>query len=157
LKVPPHSSPTEQKIVQEIGQLLPRVRRAFWTDATRRLETVGETMLGWRVLGCVRRVGPATQCEIADVVAQHPAGVCRTLDDLEDRGLVKRTRDAADRRRMKVSLTPVGRRRWQTLLPEVVRSMGYAFEPLSAAELRTLRDILRKLAPEPNGATQRRR
>jgi DNA-binding MarR family transcriptional regulator len=155
--VPPHSNPAEQKLFQEIGQFMPRVRRAVWAEATRRLGAVGETMLAWRVLGCVRRCGPLTQRELADAVAQHPAGVCRLLDDLERRGLVKRTRNTKDRRRMMVSLTTAGRRRWHALLPEVVQSMGHALEPLSGAEVRTLRDILRKLVSDQNNIPRRGR
>jgi DNA-binding MarR family transcriptional regulator len=156
-QVPPRSSVAEQKVFQEIGQLMPLVRRVLWSAANRRLETFWETMLAWRVLACVKRAGPAAQRELADAVAQDPAVVCRLLDDLEERGLVHRVRDVEDRRRMMVRLTPAGRRRWQALLPEVVRAVGLALEPLSGAEQRTLRDLLRKLVDEWNGAARRSR
>jgi DNA-binding MarR family transcriptional regulator len=143
--MPPRSSSTEQQLLQEIGRLIPRVRRSIWAGAVHRLEAHGETMLAWQVLGGAQRTGPSTQRELADAVSQHPAGVCRLLDDLEKRGLVKRSRDAGDRRRMIVRVTAAGRKRWQMLLPEVVCSVEETVSPLSDAERRALRDILRKV------------
>jgi DNA-binding MarR family transcriptional regulator len=145
LTMPPRSASPEQQLLQDIGRLIPRVRRSIWAGATHRLEARGETMLAWQVLGGVRRTGPSTQRELAEAVSQHPAGVCRLLDDLEKRGLVTRTRDTGDRRRMIVRVTAAGRRRWQTLLPEVVRSVEKTVSPLSDAERRSLRDLLRKV------------
>jgi DNA-binding MarR family transcriptional regulator len=153
--VPPRSDSDRLMVLQEIGQLLPRVRRLVFSAATRRLEPTGETMLTWRVLGWALKLGPVTQRDLADAVAQHPAGLGRLLDDLEGRGLVQRTRDAGDRRRVRVVVTPAGRKRWEALLPEVVRSVEQTLSPLSEAQQRTLGDLLRKVVSgqsrAPNG------
>ncbi|HEX9294179.1 MAG TPA: MarR family transcriptional regulator, partial [Polyangiaceae bacterium] len=79
-------------------------------------------------------------------IAQHPAGVSRLLDELEKRGDVLRSRDPRDRRKVHVAVTPRGRRRFDTALPEVAQAVEQAFEPLSESERRLLRDLLRKVA-----------
>jgi DNA-binding MarR family transcriptional regulator len=151
------SAHTEQNVYQEIGQLVPRVRRLFSIAADRRLRAVGETMLAWRALGCAMRSGRCTQRELADAVGQHPAGVCRLLDDFEGRGLVARLRDPHDRRRRMVTVTAAGRRRWQLLLPEVLLAVEHAVAPLSEAERRALRDLLRKLVADADAPRASRR
>jgi len=143
--VPTKPRPQSRALVEELGMLIAKARRLVWTNATRRLEQSGDSMLSWQVLALLIRAGKLTQTEVAVALLQHPAGVSRLLDELEKQGSVERVRDAADRRRVHVHATPRGERRFRSILPEVIRGVDQALEPLSDAERRTLRDLLRKI------------
>src|SRR5882724_2035543 len=128
--------------------LIAKARRMVWTNATRRLDESGESMLGWQLLALLVRTGKRNQTEVSVALAQHPAGVSRLLDDLEKQGLVARTRDVDDRRRVYVDATARGRRRYRSMLPEVLLGVERALEPLSESERRSLRDILLKVVSQ---------
>ena len=52
--------------------------------------------------------GPVSQQGLADVLSLDPSNVVGLLNELEERGLITRRRDPADRRRHIVRLSPVG-------------------------------------------------
>jgi DNA-binding MarR family transcriptional regulator len=143
-----------QSLAEELGMLIAKTRRMVWANATRRLEEAGESMLAWQVLAHLMRAGRQTQTEVAAALAQHPAGVSRLLDELEKQGYVARRRDRVDRRRVHVEATAGGRRRFRSILPEVVRGVEQVLEPLSEPDKRVLRRLLRKVVlqdPECRG------
>jgi DNA-binding MarR family transcriptional regulator len=152
--------PRSETLVEELGMLISKTRKMVYADASRR---VGESFLAWQVLAVLVRGGKRTQTEVSTALAQHPAGVSRLLDDLEKQGYVARSRDSEDRRRVQVEATPRGQRRFRSILPEVVRGVDHALEPLTDDERRVLRDLLRKVvsqdpeykSPAPNGGGAR--
>jgi MarR family transcriptional regulator, organic hydroperoxide resistance regulator len=143
--VPSKPRSQSRALVEELGMLIAKARRMVWTNATRRLEESGDSLLAWQVLAVLIRAGKLTQTEVAVALLQHPAGVSRLLDDLEKQGSVERRRDSADRRRVYVHATARGERRFRSILPEVIRGVDQALDPLSEVERRTLRDLLRKI------------
>jgi len=132
----------------ELGMLISLTRRTVWTSAMRRLEASGESMLAWQLLAHLVRAGKSTQSALAAGIAQHPAGVSRLLDDLEKQGYVSRRRDPADRRRVHVVALARGKRRFESILPDVVKAVDQALQPLGDSERRTLRDLLRKVVAQ---------
>jgi DNA-binding MarR family transcriptional regulator len=58
----------------------------------------------------LRAAGPLTQVCLARATANDPSTIVRLLDDLEERGFVRRRRSETDRRAMTVSLTASGRK-----------------------------------------------
>src|SRR5256885_16602857 len=90
----------EKVLAEDLGILVAKVRRAVWARASGRLESMGESMLTYHVLACLVKHGPKTQNELATATAQHPAGICRLLSDLEEGELVKRKRDASAMRKV---------------------------------------------------------
>lgn len=86
-----------------------------------------------------------TQRSLAAAIGIGEATLTHHLTTLERRGLVRRTRDEADRRVQLIELTPEGRTAF-----EAMRTAAIAFDKkmraaLSPAEIDALRDILRRL------------
>jgi len=132
----------------ELGILLGKARRLTFSRAGHNLEVLGESVHAWQLLNHLRRLGSATQRELATSAAQHPAGVSRLLEDLEEQGRVVRRRSREDRRKLVVALTAKGRAHLAAMQPEVERGVEEVVSRLSAAEQRALRTLLLKLCAE---------
>ena len=81
------------------------------------------------------------QTEVAALratLALDPGYLSRLVSRLEERGLLRRTRSAADARRQVLSLTAKGRRRFEVLDERSAREVRGLLEPLSAGERRRL-------------------
>jgi DNA-binding MarR family transcriptional regulator len=84
-----------------------------------------------------------TAGELAQAVGLSPGAVTTVLDRLEGRGFVSRTRDAGDRRRVTVKLTPeANRRAWEAYSP-LGEMGGPLIAELSDAELGAVIRFLR--------------
>ena len=60
------------------------------------------------ILGVLRRSGGLSQQGLAEVLHMHPSGLVALIDDLEERGLVKRQGNLDDRRIYELHLTDKG-------------------------------------------------
>ena len=89
--------------------------------------------------------GAMTPSELAEITLRSTGGMTQIIDRLVADGLVRRTPDAGDRRKVVVALTPKGRR--------VVDKAGAAYEaerervlgPLSDTELHEIDRAIRRL------------
>ena len=133
------------KLTDELGWLIPRTRRLVFNRVHERLQRLGASMFLWPLLRRITNQGALSQLELARLTAQHPAAVCRSLEELERREFVRRTRDVRDRRRVLVTATARGRAYCLRLHPEVLLGVDEALRPLSRAERATLGVLLRKL------------
>src|ERR1700759_1867135 len=96
------------------------VERAF----DEALAAYGGTLPVWLILLNLKIRKPANQRELADAVGVREATVTHHLNTLDTRGLVTRTRDAANRRVQVAPLTPEG----EPLFPRL-RTAARAFDP----------------------------
>ena len=119
-----------------------RVRRRLVAEADRRLAQRGEGVLPFQVLSALGRQGPMSQNEPAQHIGQHPTGISRLLDEMEQAGLVRRTRDRSDRRKILVEASARGRAILTRGRPLVDAAVEEVLAPLGIAERRTLRDLL---------------
>jgi DNA-binding MarR family transcriptional regulator len=87
-----------------------------------------------------------TQQDLAALAQIDPSSMVAVLDGLEERGVVERRVDPADRRRRAVHLTDEGAQRWKALQREARKTATEFLAPLSATERSTLNGLLRKLA-----------
>ena len=87
---------------------------------------------------------PMPTLSIAGKLVSRAPDITRMLDKLEESGLIERTRSATDRRAVLVSITPSG----NVVLGEIVDKLKDCHEQqlghLSATELRSLTQLLRK-------------
>jgi DNA-binding MarR family transcriptional regulator len=89
--------------------------------------------------------GPLSLTELAEVVRVDAPYATLIVDNLEERGLVERRPDPADRRRKLVALTPEGKEAAQRAL-RIKRDPPPGFASLTAAELDVLEDLVRRIA-----------
>ena len=143
--------PPAPALAEELGTLVGRTRRLLRAEAERRVAARGESLVAWQLLKHLVRSGPATQVELAQAIAQDPAGISRLLEPLEEAGAVRRVRDPVDRRRLVASATARGRKRFLAVTPSVVEGFERLLETLEAAEVLELRRILRKLLGDAAG------
>ncbi len=127
---------------EEIASGIVRVRKRMITLADRRLGERGETVVAWQVLSALQRCGPSAQNELAQHIGQHPTGMSRLLEELEQARLVRRARDRSDRRKVLVEPTARGRTFLELGRPLVDAAVEEVLAPLDRAERRTLRDLL---------------
>lgn len=110
------------------------------------LRPLGLTEPEYRVLAALyAREGAACPRDLCAALAQSPANLTRICDTLVRRGLVSRTLDSRDRRRMHLTLRPAGQRLLEKLFPAMCVGIGTVFEGFSAAEKKRLLDGLKKL------------
>ena len=92
--------------------------------------------------------GPLSLSGLAETVGVDAPYATLIVDGLEERGLVERQSDPADRRRKLVTLTPAGR----DAVAEVLRIQlepPPGFDRLSAAELDTLEKLVHRITAGP--------
>ncbi|MDP1822608.1 MAG: MarR family transcriptional regulator [Archangium sp.] len=107
------------------------------------------------ILRELRSSGPISQVSLARATASDPSFMVRLLDDLEERGLVRRSRSKADRREMAVGLTPKGRKALGPLDAALER-LGEATEAgLTARERAVFVTLAGKIGRSLTSASQR--
>lgn len=108
--------------------------------------TVGNlTYSQFAVLEALYHIGSMTQGEISGKVLQSTSNITTVIDNLERDGLVRRERDAKDRRVIHVHLTKAGTREVEAVLPGHVAALVEEFSTLSASEQETLGELCKKL------------
>jgi DNA-binding MarR family transcriptional regulator len=101
------------------------------------------------VLALIHQEGPQSQHRLGELLRIDRTTMVTVIDELEQRGLVQRTRDPADRRRYAITLTPEGDKLMAGDLGRLDQRVNAAFlRPLSAAERRQLVELLRRLVGE---------
>lgn len=138
---------------ERLARAVGRLRRDMSARATRVMERQGAPLVHWQLISAVAFEGLHSQVALAARVGMDPAGTSRALDELEQAGLVKRTRGGRDRRRVSITLTPRGRRWYARVRDLVMAELAPVFEPLSPREGRQLEALLSRVAPHSSGST----
>ena len=143
---------------QEVGgrghQIAPVLEfmRSLWAldHALQRASIRMEAVLGLtapqrfviRILGALPRLTPA---ELAELLHVDRGSVTALLKRLEARGLVARSPDDQDGRRVLLSLSPGGRKLDQPARVSVEHAVATVLERTSAADLASVRRVLGRL------------
>lgn len=97
------------------------------------------------VLEALYHLGPLSQKSIGEKLLYSKSNIVAIIDALERDGLVKRQRDAQDRRFINVSITSQGTSLIEILLPMHVKAITEEFACLSSAEQDQLARLCKKL------------
>jgi DNA-binding MarR family transcriptional regulator len=128
-----------EDLLFEINETARALRRVF----DQRAATAGVTRPQWRVLARLKREPGLRQVELAERLDMEPITLCRSVDRLEEAGLVERNPDPSDRRAWRLQLTDKA-----TPLIKQLRGLAhdFAMEAMEGMEEADLRKLQQQLA-----------
>ena len=145
---------------RSLAMLLIRAREAVMQRWRPFLHERGLTDQQWRVMRALREVDSLEIVELAKRCCIHPASLSRILPNLAAEGVISRRHNAADQRRVIVSLSPRGRRltdkvvaEGQRIYQELARDIGEERLDHLYGRLEELVELLD--AEKPNDRTRR--
>jgi MarR family transcriptional regulator for hemolysin len=128
-----------------IGLRLTRTARAVSQAFERAMAEAGGSASTWQVLLLVRSQRWGTQSQMAEAMGITGATLTHHLNALEDQGLVRRWREAGNRRAQHVELTDTGAEVFDRLRAVAVAHDARLRSGLTEAETAQLAELLDKL------------
>jgi homoprotocatechuate degradation regulator HpaR len=143
---------------RSLAMLLLLAREAVMQRWRPFLHARGLTDQQWRVMRALREVDSLEIIELGKRCCIHPASLSRILPKLAAEGIVSRCSNAADHRRVIVSLAPAGRRLVEESLAEGARIHAEIARDIGPERLDHLYEHLEEVldllaAAKPNGGT----
>ena len=135
-----------RELVSSPSFLLKRLGWAVKDRVADAFEDASSRAYHYAVLAVLEEGDRETQATIADALAYDRSYLVGLLDELEERSLIERRRDPADRRRHIVRVTPAGKKSLARLRAVHEKVDDEFFAPLSADERKTLHTLLLRLA-----------
>ena len=130
---------------RSIAWVIRDIHRLFTATLQPLVSREGVTVCHWYYLRILSEHDGLTQRELSEKVGVHPNTAVPALDNMEKHGLVTRVRDASDRRRMSVHLTPKGRRLRNEMIPDVKAMLHRSIAHLTPAELDTFFKVMNRI------------
>lgn len=139
-----------------IGLQLARTAKVVGRSFNDELTAAGGSLPTWLILSALQAAAPETQLGVAQAVGIEGPTLTRHLDQLEQAGLVRRTRSSDDRRAVRVEVTEAGHQLHAALLVVVIAYNRRLTQGLGESELEALRTTLSRLegnARDASGVT----
>jgi DNA-binding MarR family transcriptional regulator len=110
------------------------------------LEANGVSMWGYSVLVALDRSAIRTQAALAEAIGADKTRIIAILDELQEKGLIKRVADPADRRARLLEITKEGRRIKEATQAAIQRGEERWLGTLSATDRATFLRVLQELS-----------
>ena len=149
-----NSTPSIDGLHDRAGHLARRFQQVAVAHFTRRNGSFGVTSVQYAILMAIRQCPDLDQSALASLVAFDKSTLGVVVDKLEKRGMLKRTRDAVDKRRYSLKITPKGNSLLDSMQKSTLKSETELLSPLSDAEQKKLKALLSKLLEGNAGATR---
>jgi len=125
------STSVEQKVIESwqevlapysIGYRIKLLSQLLSRKFQERLDPFGLTPFHWLVLCCLWEEDGLASCTIGENLQQVGGTITGVLDRMEERGFIRRERDARDRRIWRIWLTEAGKQ-LETVLPPIAAEL----------------------------------
>ena len=107
---------------RDLAAMIAPLQRALIAAELPVLTAHGLSMWGYVVLSALDSEPIRTQAALAEFIGADKSRIIGVLDELEDHGLLQRTRDPADRRARLLAITDEGRRKRTAVQTEIQRN-----------------------------------
>ncbi|MEI8393278.1 MAG: MarR family winged helix-turn-helix transcriptional regulator [Rhodospirillaceae bacterium] len=136
-----------------IGYLVRDVHRSLARALQSKIASHGVSMGQWFFLRALWDADGLTQRELSQRVGMMEPTTVTALNGMERRGLVERVRNAHDRRKVNIYLTPKGRALRDVLMPCSIDANKEATRGIGHNELMAAMDVLRRMVNNLSGDT----
>jgi MarR family 2-MHQ and catechol resistance regulon transcriptional repressor len=135
------------KDVRALGTYVKLMRAAESITARvhKHLSSVGLTVSQFGVLEAIFHLGPLSQRDLGRKILRSSGNITMVIDNLEKRRLVRRERDASDRRMYIVHLTGDGQKLIGNIFPSHAALITNELSVLNAADQKILGDLCKKV------------
>jgi DNA-binding MarR family transcriptional regulator len=130
---------------QSVGYLVREAHRAFLRALGARVSRHGVSIGMWYFLRALWEEDGLTQRELSRRVRMMEPTTATALESMERRGLISRTRNSVDRRKVNIHLTDEGQRLREVLLPYAREVNRVALAGISAKKIPLLREQLDRI------------
>jgi len=120
---------------QSVGYLMRQTHRAFLRALGARISRHGVSIGMWFFLRALWEEDGLTQRELSRRVSMMEPTTATALESMERRGLISRTRNSRDRRKINIRLTDRGRRLREVLLPYAMEVNRVALAGIPAGQI----------------------
>lgn len=134
---------SEYPVNESIGHLINLTHRQVQPLLEERVRGHGVSYGTWFFLRALWEEDDVSQASLADRVGASQPTTLAALRKLADQGLVVLRDDRADKRRLRVMLTPKGRALHAVLIPRVKEINAVVLNGLTAREVNELRRMLK--------------
>jgi len=146
----PHTP--DQRLAMTTYVKLMRAADAVTQTMHRHLADEDLTLSQFGVLEALFSLGPLCQRDLGRKILKTRGRITMVIDQLEQRGLVRRRPNPEDRRYQIVHLTGAGRTVIERVMPRHAATAEAVFAALSPEKQRTLGRLLKRLGREAAGA-----
>jgi DNA-binding MarR family transcriptional regulator len=138
-------NPQTYDIRNSVPYLMARVRAALVAEVDAALAPFGIRAAEYLVLLALADDIIETASGMCAFIDHDPGAMTRKIDNLEKKGLVRRVRDPADRRALKLELTDGGRTVYPKVLGAALAVVNRFLEGFSKSEVRQMEDMLKRM------------
>ncbi|KMV35957.1 MULTISPECIES: transcriptional regulator SlyA [Franconibacter] len=144
------------KLESPLGSDLARLVRIWRALIDHRLKPLELTQTHWVTLHNIHELPPdQSQIQLAKAIGIEQPSLVRTLDQLEEKGLISRHTCASDRRAKRIKLTEKARPIITEMEDVIRKTRGEILSGISEAELNTLLNLIARLEKNINELQER--
>ena len=130
---------------ESVGYLVARVRASLFAAVDHEMAPLGVSAAQFVILLNVAQQRATCAADLAREQSTDTGSMTRMIDRLVRKGLLRRARDAKDRRVVRLELTEAGRRLARKLPPVAVKVLNHHLRGFSGAEFEQLKSLLRRM------------
>jgi DNA-binding MarR family transcriptional regulator len=144
------------RLDNSVGYLVYRLRDSLTRCIDEQMALHGLTDAQWRPLFLVGLGRAQNAAELSQLMGVNAGAVTRTIDRLQAKGLMRRTRSRVDRRVVRLALTDSGRQAVSVVPGVIARANNLHLQGLSRQEFDTLKALLRRMLDNGGGESTAR-